>query len=551
MIRPLRLLRWLYLGRITLAIGIFAGALLVWPSMEPTTTLLVTLALLSSLGVTATGLWHTHARRREPGRTFLYGQVLYDTLLVTAVVHLTGGSQSDFAPLYVLVIAASALLLPMPGGILIGALASLFYFTDIVWLHEVVPPPTVFVQIGLFAILALATGLLADRLRAAGTALGAVESELRQLRLETGDILDAIDTGVLTLDGGGRLAYMNRAASALLGLPPREPGAAVLDELDLHADGLGDIVRRTLANGRPVRWFETRAIGVGEGPGAATGDRVIGVRTTVHEREAATNGAEAAGVTVVLQDISDGKRAEELNRRAARLQAVAELAASLAHEIRNPLASIRSAVEQIVDGRLEGADGDLLRRLVQTESSRLSGLLSEFIEFSRVRLRERSSVDLASLAADATELARRHPANGEEIRVDFHARDEPIEIEGDGEILRRLVYNLVLNAVQHAGADGDVRVEVARVAEAERPAGVLFASPVRVTVTDGGPGVPAEDMPRIFDPFFTTREGGTGLGLAVVHRAVDEHRGAIFVDREPGRGARFSVYLPARAEHDA
>ena len=125
MIRPLRLLRWLYLGRMTLAVGIFLGALLIWPTMAPTTTLVVTLTLLSSLAVTAVSLWHSHGRRSEPGRNFLYGQVLFDVLLVTVVVHLTGGSASDFAPLYILVIVAGSLLLPLPGGVLIGALASI------------------------------------------------------------------------------------------------------------------------------------------------------------------------------------------------------------------------------------------------------------------------------------------------------------------------------------------------------------------------------------------------------------------------------------------
>lgn len=565
MIRPLRLLRWLYLGRTTLAVGIFVAALLVWSSMEPMTTLVITLAFLSAVIVTAAGFWYTHLRRREPGRNFLYAQVLFDTILVTGVVHLTGGSQSDFAPLYILVIVAGALLLPLPGGVLIGILASLLYFTDIVWLHDAIPPATVFVQIGLFTMIALVTGVLGDRLRQAGTALGAVESELRQLRLETGDILDAIDTGVITVDPEGRAVYMNRAAGTLLAFSKAHPdgesgqeaaepspgvpepvspadwsGRPVLDELDRRAPGLGAQLRHSLTTGLPVRWYETRAAGWGEGPGSMTGGRTIGVRTTVVERERGG----VAWATAVFQDITDGKRLEELNRRAARLQAVAELAASLAHEIRNPLASIRSGVEQVTDSRLEAQDHDTLRRLVQVESDRLSRLLSEFIEFSRVRLRNRSTVELDALTAEAIELVRHHPAGEPAVQVEYSSSSQPVEVEGDGDLLHRLVFNLVLNAVQNARPDGRVHVEVEPVGRAERPVGVPFDSSVRITVSDSGPGVPAEDMPRIFDPFFTTREGGTGLGLAVVHRAVDEHHGAIFVDREPGRGARFSVYLP-------
>src|SRR5690606_9537136 len=125
--RTRSLLRWLYLGRITVAAGLFAGTLLVWAETAPATTRLVTLLLLAALAVTAGSVWHTHVRGREPRRGFLYGQVAFDTLLVTVAVYLTGGVESDLAPLYILVIAAGALLLPLPGGVLIGLLASALF----------------------------------------------------------------------------------------------------------------------------------------------------------------------------------------------------------------------------------------------------------------------------------------------------------------------------------------------------------------------------------------------------------------------------------------
>ena len=537
MVQPFRLLRWLYLGRLTLAAGVFGGALLVWPEMEPRATRLVTLVFLLPLVVTGASAWHTHLRGRVPGSNFLYAQVIFDALLVTAVVHLTGGGESEFAPLYILVIAAGALLLPLPGGVLIGALASLLYFVDIVWAHASIPPGTVFIQIGLFALMALATGYLGDRLRQAGAALGEIESELRQLKLSTSDILGAIDTGVATIDGAGRLAYINPAGEGLLGLKESEwQGRPVLEELSRRAPGLAALIRRTATLRRPVRWYETRVPGVEGGEG----DRTVGVRTTVLEPE----GEEAPWVTVVVQDITDGKRVEELNRRAARLQAVAELAASLAHEIKNPLASIRSAVEQLGSGRIAAGDEAVLQRLVLTESDRLSRLLSDFIEFSWVKLQVPARVDLGKVAAEAIDLVQRHPDGGEGVRIEYDPPREPVVVEGDEDLLHRAVFNLVLNAVQHSGRGGVVRVEVGRASEAEIPAGVPFASPARIAVSDTGPGVPAEHAQRIFDPFFTTRQGGTGLGLALVHRAVEAHRGAIFLENAPGRGARFTVYLP-------
>lgn len=539
----MRLLRLLYLGRLTLAAGIFGGALLVWPDTEPEVTLLATLMLLLSIGMALGSGWHTHLRGRKPGSGFLYAQVIFDALLVTAVVHLTGGSESDFAPLYILVIAMGALLLPLPGGVLVGALASVLYFTDIVWGYTAVPPGAVFVQIGIFTVMALATGYLGDRLRQTGRALGEVESELRQLRLDTGDILGTIDTGVVTVDGSGRLAYLNRAAESLLSLQEREwLGRLALEELDRRAPGLGELVRRTAASRVPVRRHEILA------PSRKGGEeQVIGVRTTVLERE----GEEAPWVTAVFQDITGGKRVEELNRRAARLQAVAELAASMAHEIKNPLASIRSAVEQLAGERLHAEDRQRLERLVLAESDRLSRILSDFLEFSGARLQRSALVDVGGVAAEAIALVAQHPDSAGGVPVDFEPPEEPLLVEGDEDLLHRAIFNLVLNAVQHAGPGGTVRVEVTRVTEPELVPGLPFTSPVRITIHDSGPGIPTEDVQRIFDPFFTTRKGGTGLGLALVHRAVEAHRGAILVDGAPGRGARFSVYLPAHAEQNA
>ncbi len=528
MTRPTPLLRWLFLSRVALAAGIFAAALLVWGNAAPQTTLLATLLLLATLAFTGVSVWWMW--RRGPGHNFLYLQVVFDAVLVTAMVHLTGPASSDLAPLYVLVIAEGAVLLPVPGGLLVAALSAVLYVADIIW-QVGEPPESVLVQIGLFAGMALVTGWLGDRLRRTGSELGAVESRLRQLQLDTSDILDAMETGVVTVDGDGRLAYMNVAAERILGLPAREwMDRPVLAELDRRAVGLGAILQRTLVSRVPTRRYETWL-------GQNGRSRVLGVRTTVLEREG------KPWVTAVCQDITDGRRVEDLHRRAERLEALAELSASLAHEIKNPLASIRSSVEQLTGTRLSERDRNTLQALVLTESDRLSRLLSEFIDFSRVELARSDPVDLAVVVREAVELAERHPDAAGAVAVDVVRNGEGLLLEGDHDLLHRAVFNLVLNAIQHAAGSG-VRVEVRRAAGSELPMGMDMPSALRLRVSDGGPGIAAAHMDRIFDPFFTTRAGGSGLGLALVHRAVEAHGGAVFVDGGEGRGAAFTVYLP-------
>ncbi len=542
-------LRWIYLARLTLAGGIFAAALLVWrrPLVAPETTMVATLLLVTALGFTMVSYWETHVAGRVPSTNFLYAQALFDVVVATLVVHLTGRGESDFAPLFVLVIAEASVLLPVRGGFLVAALAMLLYFVDAVWggVLSVVSggavlmeplDPGVLTRLVLFALLALVTVWLGDRLRRAGTRLGTVESELRQLQLDTDDILGALDTGVATVDSAGALVYINPAAELLLGLRAGEwLGRDALDAMDRAAPGLSRVVRETLLTRGPVHWFETHTRATPE-------VRVLGVRTAALGRD------EQPWVTLAVQDITDTKRAEAASRRAERLEAVAELAASLAHEIKNPLASIRSAVEQLTrNGRaLRGEDRKVLGELVTMESDRLSRLLSGFIEFSRVELRERTEVDLAAVARSVVDVARQHPdaRNGAPVVIEAGG---DAGLAGDADLLHRVVFNLVLNAIQHSPPGAEVRVSVGPAGERDLPPGAGFDDGVRLAVSDTGAGIPAAAVSRVFDPFFTTREGGSGLGLALVHRAVEAHEGMILIDSEPGQGTTFTVFLPRRA----
>jgi nitrogen-specific signal transduction histidine kinase len=276
----------------------------------------------------------------------------------------------------------------------------------------------------------------------------------------------------------------------------------------------------------------------------------IGVTTTISSGTPQDGGATA---TAIFQDISDSKRVQALHIRAARLQAVAELSASLAHEIRNPLASIRSATEQLSRRRVaarepneDDDDNRILHDLVVREADRLSRLLAEFLDFARARVTRVCRLDLGTLVNAAARLAAAHPDRGEGVQVQVAVAPDLPPVEGDEDLLHRAVFNLVLNAVQAVGANGQVRIDVDRF----RPAGehgsastLLTGELLAVTVTDDGPGVPPALKDRLFEPFVTGRAGGTGLGLPVVHRAVEAHRGVVLVDAPP-RGTRFTMLLP-------
>lgn len=533
---PRRLLSWLYVGRMAVAIAIFAAAAWVWQAAGPQTTLAATLLLVGACAFTVASFWYTHLARRQPGRTYLYLQVLFDVGLVTCVVHMTGGRDSSLAPLFVLVIVAGAVLLPLLGGMLIAALASLLYFADVVWSAHTLDVAVV-MQIALFASVALVTGYLGDRLRHTGTVLGEVETELRLLRLDTDDVLASMATGILTVDGQGRLGYMNPAAAELLEMDAdRWQGRAVLEALDDAAPGLGTVIGDTLREHAPVRRHETAERDDGT---------VLGVSTTLLDR------TDPPSVTAVFQDITERKRMEGLRRRAERLEAVAELSASLAHEIRNPLASIRSATEQLAGDGMDPDDRAVLRDLVVRESERLSRLLTEFLDFARVKVRTPGALHLGGLVKQSVDVVRAGPhARERELHLDVHPSAAGALVVGDDDLLHRAVLNLALNAVQWAGPGGTVEVALDVVESDILSTALQFRRAVRLRVSDTGPGVPDEDREHVFDPFFTLRPGGTGLGLALVQRAAEAHGGAVIVDepRGQGWGATFTLYLPEAEE---
>ncbi len=531
----LGLLRWVYFGRVTVAIVVFVAAAFSFKEVPPGTLVIIAVAAIASVLVSVWSLWFTHISGRSPNNTFLYAQAVFDLALVTTVVHVTEGPASEFPALYILVIAVSAVLMPLTSSLLVTTLASVLYVADIVWWLDVPLTGAVFVQLAVFLAVFIVTGLVTGRVREAGAESEKLQQEVRRLRLEAADILRNIRSGVITVDGEGALAYANDAALELLGLNQADALERPLRKL--LAERSTELVEVIFETQRR-RVKSLRADGV-----VHRSDRSfpIGVTTTALDIE--SDGS--ASVTAIFTDISDQKRMEELRLRAERLEAVAELSASLAHEIKNPLASIRSSVEQLAASDHASDDERLLAALVVRESDRLSGLLSEFLDFSRVRVTDCRPLDLAAVVTTAVELVRTHPDSGEHVEIDIVA--DPVSIEGDEDLIHRVVVNLVLNAIQASGGYVRVQVCVRTASSSELPRGLQLDGAAVLEVIDDGPGIPAELQERVFEPFVTGRVGGSGLGLAIVQRAVQAHRGAVFVESKPDQNTTFTVFLPTKA----
>ncbi len=222
-------------------------------------------------------------------------------------------------------------------------------------------------------------------------------------------------------------------------------------------------------------------------------------------------------------------------RRRERLATVGELTAALAHEIRNPLGSLKGAAQILADPALPPEEHGRLLAILGEEACRLDRVLTDFLTLARDRKVRHTTVDIAACVRETASLLGPE-AEAQQVHVQVVGEAGPVEVEGDGDLLRQLLWNLARNGVEAAGEGGEVVLRVEG-RESER---------VRLVVEDTGPGIADEDLPRLFDPFFTTRDGGTGLGLAICDRIARDHGATLTAENRPQGGARFTVELPGR-----
>ncbi len=527
------MISWLFAARTLLAVVTLFGAALFWTD-APDVSFIVSVAVLIAFTITVYGWWSIWVRETEPGLWFLHAQAVVDLGLTATLVHFSGGVTSPFTSLYIVFISAYAVLMPPWSGAMVTAVAGGAYAAEAVWFNPGGIDVGVWAQAVVFTAVFVIVATLGHRLRQASMEQHTLRSELVRIRLEADDILRNIRSGVLTIDSLGRLAFINPTAERLLLIDGAAAmGLPVLDQLKGRSSELWAAIVAGIRHGRKVNRGEGFIL-------REDGSMFpIGVTTTTFEH----GSAKTPSVTALFTDISDSKQLQELHSRAERLEAVAALSASLAHEIRNPLASIRSSVEQLAKSAYAGDDEQVLANLIMQETDRLNRLLSEFLDFSRVRATRFVPVDLHAVVRAAARLVQEHPDCCDNVTINIEG--SATMIDGDEDLLHRVAANLLLNAAQAAQGPVTVSVVVGKANASDLPHGSGVDDPVRLQVRDNGPGIPPEIADDLFQPFVTGRAGGTGLGLAIVQRAVDAHRGLVMVDSST-EGTTFTIFFPSK-----
>jgi two-component system sensor histidine kinase PilS (NtrC family) len=537
-----RKLRWLIAIRAVIS-TVLLGTATVTQITQPGSFPVDPFFILIGLTYALTAFYAATLRLADRHRWLVDVQLAGDAIIVSAFIYFTGGITSYFSSLYVLPIIAAATVQYRRGGMLVATLSALLYggvvlaqyMTVAGYLHDpwlaspVLPLRSVAQYIyvlntfGFFAV-ALLSGSLAESVRSAGARLQQASSQIADLQALNQHVIDSLPSGLATTDHAGRILTFNRAAELITGhsfssVIGRQIGTVLQLPEETIAALTADL---TVGRGRRVEGLYLR------------GGQHIEIGLSAANLE--TPGGRT-GYLFTFQDVTDYKKLERDARLQQRLAAVGEMAAGIAHEIRNPLASMSGSIQILRHELPLSAEQGQLMDIVLRESERLNTTIGSFLAYARPQRFAIERFDVRRPVNDAALLLRNSAEvhDGHVIDVDVPAGE--LWYEADEGQIKQIIWNLATNGLRAMPNGGHLVL---------RGTADTGSDGVVLTVRDEGVGIPPEDLDSLFQPFHGRFVKGSGLGLAIVHRIVSDYNGEIQVSSRPGHGTTVSVHLPAR-----
>ncbi len=531
-----RRLWWLIGGRAAGALLIlFTGTAWKWGaqgsgfshSLRTVTPIILTLAGLTFVYCLARAFWKNYLAQARI-------QFAFDLLLVTWLVSITGNATSPYAALYIVIISVASFFVG-PRGAMITSLGSVVAFNACALLSlgrgtraltsEDIANTIQFVGVSdiSFLVVGLLASKLAHRQTRSDMQLEAATRSLADLRALHERIVESIRSGVITTDLQGRIYTFNAAAEEITGYKPSEVRG--------HDASIffGDMTRQiadsmtAAADGKVSPRFQADCL-------TPNG---LALRLGFTIAPLFAESGETSGMVITFQDLTNVRALEETSRRQDRMAAVGRMAASIAHEIRNPLAAMRGSIQMLrseMDGDTEQAQ---LMEIILRESDRLNKIVADYLNYARPRPAELKNVDINTLVADTFKLLRNSDEliKGHKLEEDLPSR--PAIVSGDPEQLKQVCWNIARNALKAMPEGGMFRVSL-KEADSNR---------LRLSFIDTGCGMSPEQVEHLFEPF-TSTTGGTGLGLSIVYQIIRDHSGTINVRSRQGEGTTITIELP-------
>jgi two-component system sensor histidine kinase PilS (NtrC family) len=478
-----------------------------------------------------------------------YLQLILDTFLITAIIYATGGIESIFSFLYILTIIYGSIILYRKGGMIVASSSSILYglLLDLHYYGIIEPigsrlnytieyhSPhffyTLIVNIAAFYLVAFLGSYASEQTRRSRVELRAKQNDLIKLEALNEWIIQSITSALITLDDEGRIILFNPAAEEIFGIPANQAVSRPLDEV-LPA------LREAMDNGLKTSGYHgesRKPQALMDVPYVRSDGEKMFLQTSVSPLS--LPGGSQRGQILFFQDMTAMRQIEAEMKRVEGLALAGQLAAGIAHEIRNPMASISGSIQILKEGLEKDAMSSRLMDIILREVSRLNHLVSDFLLFARPKAADVQTFDLNQLIRDSLELFRNRGEWTTKVRVET-AMNGPLEMKSDPEQIKQLLWNLYLNAVE-AMLDGGT-LHISTNMEDAKKTQRRYA---KITIRDTGNGFSKEALDNLFTPFFTTKEGGSGLGLAIVKRIVEGLRGEVHGRNHAEGGAEITLIL--------
>lgn len=551
-----RKLAWLIGIRVALVTLLLGSAILVQintPGARPADPFFYLIGLTYALSVVyALTLKFVHRHR-----WWIDVQLACDALTVSAFIYVTGGVTSYFSSLYVLPIIAASMFQFRRGAMTVAALSTLIYCglvaMQYLGAYGLLPeswgpavgalPPfkvaqyTVGINVFGFLAVAVLSGSLAESLRRAGVRLERASTEIADLQAFNQHVIDSLISGLATTDFKGQILTFNRAAclitqqsaQSVVGRPigdilrfPPEVTNSIESQLG------GTSSRRAYRAEFPYRTPDGQTIEIGL---SASHLHISGGR---------------AGLLFTFQDVTDVKKLERDARLRQRLAAVGEMAAGIAHEIRNPLASMAGSIQILRQDLPLSTEQAQLMDIVLRESERLNDTIRSFLAYARPQRFQIAQLDVRRVLNDTAMLLRNSAEVKEGHFIEVDVPPDEVSFEADENQIRQIVWNLATNGLRAMRDGGRLRLVARTEPASDGGSGGPGEDTVVLEVKDEGVGIPPDELEGIFQPFHGSFSRGTGLGLAIVHRIVSDYNGEILVSSTPGSGTTVTVRLPVR-----
>ena len=552
-------IKWLMIFRVVVVTILLGSALIIqWNVMQARRPLeLELLYILIIMSYAFTGVTVSFLKQFKDLRFYAYFQISYDLLFETAIVYITGGVESVFTFTYIFTIIAAGILLFRRGAFIAASLSTILYglLVDLQF-YRILPlsvskqfPFTpvnssavyynIFLNSCAFYLVAFLSSYLSESLRKTHQRLRETSYDLTELQAFHHNILQSMHSGVMTTDLHLKISSYNQAAEQITGYSLSEVYGRSLHELfpELEVPNIMEPSAEEVTVSRVARRQETTIV-------TKSGETVfLGFSVALF----LDNQGSVAGLICIFQDLTELKAMQEHIAQADRLAAIGQLAAGVAHEIRNPLASISGSVQMLKADLALDEEHSALMDIVVRESKRLDRLLSDFLLYARPQSLSFAKSDIIhDVILSTIGLIKCDERFSEQkFSIEVEMPQNFPKVVCDAQQLQQVFWNLCLNALQAMPDGGELRINV----HVETFEGWELDAQTQVEVTvisvsDTGTGMDEETLHHLFHPFYTTKKHGSGLGLAVAHTIVKNHHGTIRVKSLPHQGTTFEVILP-------